>query len=103
MSALDDLLNMNLAIGIDEYYFVLEKAKVELVILRKELEEAEDYLLDMVNQYMSHERNGKLTYSHDFMSLGESLFPWLVAHNMADWYEDGIDTVSYTHLTLPTN
>lgn len=66
----------------------------ECATLRTSLDNAQDLLLDMVNQYCANtvRKSGMPeTYSHSFMSTGEEVFAYLVDHRLAKWCENGVD------------
>lgn len=96
MNALDELLkNIDYsAFGYTAGLRIADDATAELAQLRADLDEANENLLSMVNQYCCRtvRKDGTpLTYSHDFMSAGEQAFEYLVQHGLAKWCENGVD------------
>jgi hypothetical protein len=59
--------------------------------LRATLAQANENLIEMVSQYCNDGVSNPVTYSHSFMSAGESAFEYLVSHGLAKWCENGVD------------
>jgi hypothetical protein len=71
-----------------------DSAELELDKLHSSLNEANENLLSMVNQYCCRtvRPDGMpMTYAHDFMSTGEAAFEYLVNCGLAKWCENGVD------------
>ena len=54
------------------------------------LEECEENLKSMVEQYCRYNED-KNVFGHDFMSAGECTFEYLVARDLAEYTENGVD------------
>ena len=64
----------------------------------RDLREDADLTQKQVAQYLQMSQTGYSKYE-----TGENDIPTVVWEHLADFYGVSVDSVSYTHLTLPTN
>jgi hypothetical protein len=61
-----------------------------LSALQERITDCQECLVSMIEQYCATDDN---SYSHDFMSAGESAFDYLLKYKLADYAPNGCDIV----------